>query len=266
MIISNMREVVKWMKFEPGTYYKFVALVRAKDFNDTVKPILYAEKNKELFVRQWFIDSEEALEKNWGNIVCLCEALKARLYVSTDRKSVKKTLLKMQEQLFEFSKQLLYNPNTQLPLRKLSKFSASASQLAECSDGPKYWMIDIDGNGLEDKGAQVKGRVVWGLMLYFSHDIFHPKQVFTHQTPNGYHILVERDFDIKKYMDDFLAGKPLAFKLGKTSENLTVQLKPNREQEIREFLIQWKDNWSIKENALTLAYFNNGVEEKKVTL
>ena len=261
-----MREVVKWMKFEPGTYYKFVALVRAKDFNGTVEPVLYAEKNKELFVRQWFIDSEKALEKNWENMFCLCEALKARLYVTIDRKSTKKTIIKMQEQLFDYSKQLLSNPSTSLSLRKLSKFSASASQLAECSDGPKYWMIDIDGNGLEDKGAQVKGRVVWGLMLYFSHDIFHPKQVFTHQTPNGYHILVERDFDIKKYMDDFLAGKPLAFKLGKTSENLTMQLTPNREQEIREFLIQWKDNWSIKENALTLAYFNNGVKEEKITL
>ena len=266
MVISNMREVVKWMKFEAGTYYKFVALVRAKDFNDTVEPVLYAEKNKELFVRQWFIDSEKALEKNWENMFCLCEALKARLYVTIDRKSTKKTIIKMQEQLFDYSKQLLSNPSTSLSLRKLSKFSASASQLAECSDGPKYWMIDIDGNGLEDKGAQVKGRVVWGLMLYFSHDIFHPKQVFTHQTPNGYHILVERDFDIKKYMDDFLAGKPLAFKLGKTSENLTMQLTPNREQEIREFLIQWKDNWSIKENALTLAYFNNGVKEEKITL
>ena len=97
MVINNMREVLKWMKFEPGTYYKFVALVRAKDFNDTVEPVLYAEKNKELFVRQWFIDSEKAFEKNWENMLCLCDALKARLYVTTDRKSTKKTIVKMQE-------------------------------------------------------------------------------------------------------------------------------------------------------------------------
>ena len=37
-----------------------------------------------------------------------------------------------------------------LLIKLLTKFSASASQMSECSDGPKYWLIDIDKTGMTE--------------------------------------------------------------------------------------------------------------------
>ena len=259
MMIDNIRYLKEWMKFEPGTYYKFVALVRAKDFKDGTRPVLNTNERGEIFVRQWFVDSEESFEKYRPDMINLCIATKARLYVTTDRKSIKKTILTMKDQLDGYIKQLVNNPNAPLSIRKLSKFSASASQMAECSDGPKYWLIDIDGNELEKLGGQVKGRVTVGLSNYFKH-IFINHTVIENMTPNGFHLLIKRDFDIHKVFDDFMSGKGRVYDVygapSKEQADRLIKSMPVYDNDAREFINKWKECWSLKDNALTLVFMD----------
>jgi len=133
-MINNFEQLKTFIEFYPNTYYKFVALIRKKDNTG----ILNTNERGEIFVRQWFIDSQESLEKYKPDMIALCNATGARLYVTTDRKSVKKTIFKMFEQLLDIVKQYTFNAQNPVSIRKLSKFSSSASQLAECSDGQKY--------------------------------------------------------------------------------------------------------------------------------
>lgn len=47
-MIDNFENLKNFMKFEPGTYYKFVALVRAKDFADgRYEPVLSTNERGE---------------------------------------------------------------------------------------------------------------------------------------------------------------------------------------------------------------------------
>ena len=251
MIINNFPLLEDILRFEPGTYYKFVALIRQKDFADNT-PVLNVKERSELFVRQWFVDSEESLERYAYDMINLCTATKARLYMTTDRKSVKKTILKMQDQLSEYVKQIVNNPDAPISIRKLSKFSSSASQMAECSSGPKYWLIDIDGNDIEESK---RWKVALLLSDYFKTVLsLKHSNIATFKTPNGYHLLVPRDFDIYRVVDSFLLTGHIEGKLG----NETISIKEDIEGQCRVFLTSWRKQWEIKENALTLVYFNDG--------
>lgn len=236
-MIDNFSELNSWMKFNPGTYYKFVALVRAKDFKDGTKQVLNTNERGEIFVRQWFVDSEESLKKYKPDMINLCDATKARLYVTTDSKSVKKTVLEMRNQLDKMITSWVYSPNSQVSIRKLSKFSASASQLDVCSQGTKYWLIDVDYDKMESKKD----------CIYLIHCLTSliGGLFYNMRTHNGWHLLFERNFDIHDRLDKILNGvNPLPIPDEETYKCMLRCVKENT------------DSWSVKENALTLVYFN----------
>lgn len=217
-MINNFNELQKICKFEHGTYYKFVALIRKKDYDENNKPILNVNERGEIFVRQWFIDSEESLNKYKDDMINLCNALKCRLYMGLDKKSVKKTIINMQKQINEMVCQYVYNPDFQPSIRKLSKFSASASQLAECSASDKYWMLDIDYDKcIYDNPVQIS----------FLQQVFEKHYVTTLKTLNGYHMILKRNFDIHKVLNNgMLFDKNTLFEYIEVKENcLTLVYK-----------------------------------------
>ncbi|MCM1260553.1 MAG: hypothetical protein NC222_06320 [Staphylococcus sp.] len=192
-MINNFEELKKICKFEPGTYYKFVALIRKKDYNENNKSVLNINERGEIFVRQWFIDSEENLNKYKDDMINLCNALKCRLYMGLNKKSVKKTIVNMQKQINDMVAQYVYNSNFQPSISKLSKFSASSSQLAECSASDKYWMLDVD----YDKCVSNEP-----IKISFLEEAFKNYHVATLKTLNGYHLILKRKFDIHKVLED----------------------------------------------------------------
>lgn len=247
MEINNFYQLENLLEFKEGFYYKFVALVRSKDATN----IINTKERGEIFVRQWFVDNQESLEKYKQDMINLCKATGARLYVTTDRKSVKKTIFKMQEQLQDIIKQYAFGTENPVSIRKLSKFSSSASQLAECSDGPKYWLIDIDKNGMTEITEEQVKQIVEDFKYIFS-----DKKVLEFKTLNGYHLLIKRDFD---YRAEF-AKRWQKAKDGISSTNpLDIPLH-RLQSEVFERLWSYKmnNNYSDKENALTLVYFNKG--------
>lgn len=244
-IINNFKSLEQLLKFEPRTYYKFVALIRAKDFKDgRHSPVLNTNERGEIFVRQWFVDSKESLEKYTNDMINLCNVTKARLYVTTDRKSIKKTILIMKDQLDDYIKQLVYNPNAPISIRKLSKFSASASQIAECSSGPKYWLIDIDNAEITNEEMEQIAKDFEFVMEDFS-----PIKM---KTLNGYHLLFPRTFEFRDtYAKLWKQVKDKTCSIDDTTYK-TYELK---EQAFKR-LWKYRDNWEDKENALTLIYAN----------
>lgn len=239
--INNLPQIRERLEYEEGTYYKFVALVRAKDFKDGKTPILNINERGEIFVRQWFIDSDETFVKYCSDMVNLCIATKARLYYTVDRKSTKKTVLAMKKQLDTYIDLLVYNPNTPLPTHKLSKFSASASQLKECSDGKKYWLIDIDG------GSTIPSYnyccISEGISFALMSILYPDSKSYVNITPNGLHLLVERTFDLPSKLDKFLQ-----------TGNLDQHISKEKANSSREVLLRFKDKYEIKENAMSLAF------------
>ena len=93
----------------------------------------------------------------------------------------------MQEQLQDIIKQFVFGAENPVSIRKLSKFSSSASSLAECSDGNKYWLIDID-----DKD-EIGDDKVNQLSQDFEY-IFADKKIVRFKTVNGWHLLIKRNF------------------------------------------------------------------------
>ena len=241
MLVNNFEKLKDLMKFEQGTYYKFVALIRAKDKSG----VLNTDERGEIFVRQWFIDSIESFVKYSEDMINLCNATGARLYVTTDRKSVKKTVFKMQEQLNNIIKQFVFGADNNVSIRKLSKFSSSASQLAECSDGPKYWLIDIDNTDItNEQMEQIVKDFEFVMGNYF------PVKM---KTPNGYHLLFPRIFGFRdtfaKLWND---AKDKTYSVDEYTYNMCIKT-----EEAFERLWKIRDNWCEKENALTLVYFNS---------
>ena len=90
MEINNFYQLENLLEFKEGSYYKFIALIRAKDNSGVID----TKELGEIFVRQWFVDSQTSLLKYREDMISLCKATGARLYVTTDRKSVKKTVFK----------------------------------------------------------------------------------------------------------------------------------------------------------------------------
>lgn len=245
MEINNFYQLENLLEFKEGSYYKFIALIRAKDNSGVID----TKERGEIFVRQWFVDSNQSLLKYREDMINLCKATGARLYVTTDRKSVKKTVFKMLEQLHDIIKQFVFSSYACVSLRKLSKFSSSASSLAECSDGPKYWLIDIDKNG----DAEITEDQVDQLSQDFEY-IFHDKKIIRFKTVNGWHLLIKRDFD---YRTEFAKRWQLC-KNGTMSDDPIKMTYYIQQQEIFERLWKYRSNYEDKENALTLVYFNKG--------
>lgn len=194
MLVDNTSKLKKVMVFNPQkSYYKFVALIRAKDYRDGAeKPVLTNIEKQEVFVRQWLVDSEEALDKCLPDMLAITELFKCRLYMTTDRKSTVKTMMYARNKLNECLDHFVMSPNASVSVRMLNKLVPSASQVSEASDGEKRWMFDVDTKD-ENVLKEVQEKVCGEYYLE------------TFETKNGYHVLADKKFNANTSLDENLA-------------------------------------------------------------
>lgn len=58
LIVDNTDKLNSIMEFKEGTFYKFVCLIRTKDYKDSdEKPILTCMEKQEILVKDWLIGS-----------------------------------------------------------------------------------------------------------------------------------------------------------------------------------------------------------------
>ncbi len=191
--IDNTHCLKKVMEFNPQkSYYKFVCLIRTKDYEDGDMPLTNKEK-QEILVKQWFVDSQESLDKQLPDMLKMTEMFKCRLYMCLDRKSTMKTLVQMRNQINNYLDPFLGNDNPSCSVKAINKITASASSVSESSDKRfRRWMFDID-----TKDNNLKNHLLNCFMINRYNPILF-------ETKNGYHIVTDRCFNAHKFVDEEL--------------------------------------------------------------
>jgi len=183
LIVDNFDKVKNVVQWKPKqTYYKFVALIRAKDYKDGEFPVLLDKEKQECFVRQWLVDNEEYFERVKEDMKTVVEMFKCRLYMTLDRKSTMKTLIAARDVINRQLDSYLGVKEPQVSVKMFNKLVPSVTQLAESSDRDgRRWMFDVD-----TKDVNVLN-VVKKLCGEFYLETF--------ETKNGYHVVADKKFD-----------------------------------------------------------------------
>lgn len=224
LVINNVKQLKKVMEFNPQkSYYKFVALIRAKDYKDNnEKPVLMNTEKQEVFVRQWLVDSEESLERCLPDMLAVTELFKCRLYMTTDRKSTLKTMMQVRDKMQECVDHFAFNENSAVSVRMLNKVVPSASSVSETSDRDcRRWMFDVD---IKDKNVLEDVKKLCG-KFYLA----------TFETKNGYHVLANKKFDANRLLKESCLVKiPVSDDNGEIlyyrihiNENYPIEVKDN---------------------------------------
>ena len=181
-LVDNTSKLKDVMEFKNGAYYKFVCLVRAKDYKNSSEQVLTSMEKQEILVKDWMVDSQEMLDKTLPDMLKYTEMFKCRLYMCTDRKSVVKTLVQMKNTVDKYLDPFLGNPNASCSVRALRKICASTSNLSESSDREsRYWMFDVD-----TKNQNV--------LKFVQENVCGEHYVETFETKAGYHVLARKKF------------------------------------------------------------------------
>lgn len=183
LLVDNFDKVKNVVQWKPEqTYYKFVALIRAKDYKDGEKPVLLDKEKQECFVRQWLVDNEEYFERVKEDMKTIVEMFKCRLYMTLDRKSTMKTLLAARDVINRQLDSYLGVKEPQVSVKMFNKLVPSVTQLAESSDRDgRRWMFDVDTKN-EDVLKAVK-------------ELCGEYYLETFETKNGYHVVANKKFD-----------------------------------------------------------------------
>lgn len=183
LLVDNFDKVKNVVQWKPEqTYYKFVALIRAKDYKDGERPVLLDKEKQECFVRQWLVDSEEYFDRVKEDMKTVVEMFKCRLYMTLDRKSTMKTLIAARDVVNRQLDSYLGVKEPQVSVKMFNKLVPSVTQLAESSDRDgRRWMFDVDTKN-EDVLKAVK-------------ELCGEYYLETFETKNGYHVVANKKFD-----------------------------------------------------------------------
>lgn len=210
LLIDNTDKLKAIMEFNPSlSYYKFVCLIRKKDYKDKEMPLSNKEK-QEILVKQWLVDSQESLDKQLPDMLKMTDVFKCRLYMCLDRKSTMKTLVQMRNQINNYLDPFLGNDNPSCSVKAINKVAISASSISESSDKEfRRWLYDCDSlsPSLEEYVRDDCGQ------FYLA----------TFKTKNGYHVVAKREFNGTSVISELA---DYAFKNGLTKEFLDSQNRP----------------------------------------
>lgn len=189
LLVDNTSKLKDVMEFKNGAYYKFVCLVRAKDYRENPdEQVLHCMEKQEILVKDWLVDTPERLAGTLPDMLKFTELFKCRLYMCTDRKSVLKTLKTMRDTVQNYLDPFLGNPNATCSVRAVKKIASSASNMDESSDkGGRKWLFDVD-----TKDQEVLQEVV---------EYCGSSYESTFETKSGYHVVAKRNFDAHRWAE-----------------------------------------------------------------
>lgn len=188
-LVDNTNKLKDVMEFKNGAYYKFVCLVRAKDYKENSnEQVLHCMEKQEILVKDWLVDTPERLAGTLPDMLKFTELFKCRLYMCTDRKSVLKTLKTMRDTVQNYLDPFLGNPNASCSVRAVKKVASSASNMDESSDkGGRKWLFDVDTKDQE--------------VLKMVEEYCGSSYESTFETKSGYHVVAKRNFDAHRWTE-----------------------------------------------------------------
>ena len=188
-LVDNTSKLKDVMEFKNGAYYKFVCLVRAKDYKENSdEQVLHCMEKQEILVKDWLVDTPERLAGTLPDMLKFTELFKCRLYMCTDRKSVLKTLKTMRDTVQNYLDPFLGNPNASCSVRAVKKIASSASNMDKSSDkGGRKWLFDVD----------TKDKEVLKMVEEYCGSSYES----TFETKSGYHVVAKRNFDAHRWTE-----------------------------------------------------------------
>lgn len=183
LLVDNFDKVKNVVQWKPEqTYYKFVALIRAKDYKDGERPVLLDKEKQEYFARQWLVDSEEYFDRVKEDMKTVVEMFRCRLYMTLDRKSTMKTLIAARDVVNRQLDSYLGVKEPQVSVKMFNKLVPSVTQLAESSDKEgRRWMFDVDTKDVN--------------VLNVVKKLCGTDYLESFETKNGYHVVADKKFD-----------------------------------------------------------------------
>ena len=183
LLVDNFDKVKNVVQWKPEqTYYKFVALIRAKDYKDGERPVLLDKEKQDCFVRQWLVDSEEYFDRVKEDMKTVVEMFRCRLYMTLDRKSTMKTLIAARDVVNRQLDSYLGVKEPQVSVKMFNKLVPSVTQLAESSDKEgRRWMFDVDTKDVN--------------VLNVVKKLCGTDYLESFETKNGYHVVADKKFD-----------------------------------------------------------------------
>lgn len=210
------------LQFQTGSYYKFEALVRNTDGENDLYCEGMSKTNKNILIKSWWIEDLDYYNKVKKEMRHLCDHTGARLYVTLDRKNLKKTLVAIQNQALNLMTQYYVmrgeNSSVDLATKTVARINAHASSIKESSDREtRMWMFDIDTNDFH--------------LLETIQAACYPHSFFTLATKKGWHVCV--------YKRGFEGIRDIEYRFP--------------------YLKEKYEDWSLAENALGLVYMSDKV-------
>lgn len=174
-IINNFSQLHSFLKFYPlNTYYKFQILTRKKD-----------GEQKGRLIKSYLIDSFGQIETLQVEMIKLCQAFNARLYVSLDRGNTIKALFNIKQYIDTQLQDCLFSKEKCLNASIINRAIESSTD-QQTSKNYKLWLVDVD-----TKDGQILYKLKETLPFGY--------YLATLETKNGYHLIYERKFDMGAY-------------------------------------------------------------------
>lgn len=225
--IDNFNIIDNFLQFEDGYFYKFEALIRNTDGEN---PLYYegiSNANKNILIKNWFVDSKKYYEKIKNEMKVLCTLTGARLYVTLDRKSNKKLIQTIFSKVNEMILETLKGTN--YGVKKINKLMSSCSSLIDSSDTEmKTIMFDVD----------TKNSAVLEALICYIREKNQIPYILT--TKKGYHVFCYKKFNLIHW-DTF-------------ATSCFIDTYPGTNTETIKQLISDMTKVSMKENQLGLVY------------
>lgn len=188
-IIDNFEQIEDFMEFHPGEYYKFEALVRNTDGPNPLFLEGVSNSNKNILVKSWLIDSPEYYSRMKNEMKVLCDCTGARLYITLDRKSLKKAIVNASNKVHDLLISYL-NSSSAVTTKSMQRALSGSTSVKESSaKNAGTILFDLDTTKFET--------------LVKVQQYSYPYKCWTLQTVKGYHVVVMRkDLDRRKTLVD----------------------------------------------------------------
>lgn len=190
-MIDNFDTIEKFLKFDTEYFYKFECLIRNTDGDNILYDKNISNTRKNLLVKSWYVDTATYFWNAKNEMKTLCDITGGRLYITLDRKSVKKLLSESLKEIINILDHSAFFGAELPPARTLCKLFNSKSSVVETSDKTnKTIMFDID----------KKDKELLDLCVSFvEHN--HQKPIVL-ETKKGWHVVCYKKFNTEKIMDN----------------------------------------------------------------
>ena len=216
MLVDNSKYIRKFLlkeltpECENKEFYKFGAMVRNKDDRSNT----YIKNHKGSFLlHSWLISTVEQYDKYIDEMIALCDATGARLYMTLDRKSTQSMVIKLADYANDLLKSMIRK--NILSTKNIFNVMNSLTSKKELSvHNSRKLLFDIDTDNWDEVDDLID------ILMPIS--LAETGTVYILRSPNGWHVITNR------FNRDLISI---------TNENI-----------------------DIKENALTIVYFNKEEE------